>query len=122
MAIVRTVGDRAAFDRWVASRPLCIQELIAKLPPDRLYRFNRGNGERVLIHSYHEMGDGSCELRVEVLGEYNLIAFERNVFGVRPEHLVECDLPDPDELVGVLYETDEEVDEYIDSMKKRISH
>lgn len=37
---------------------------------------------------------------VRVLGKWNKVMFERNVFGIKPEELTECDLPPKDEVVG----------------------
>ena len=37
-----------------------------------------------------------------VTGEFNIVAFERSVFGVDPKDLEECDLPGPDDHVGSL--------------------
>jgi hypothetical protein len=54
-------------------------------------------GHRAVIYSYSE--DGT--VTVMVLGDYNLIEFERRVFGVDPDTLMECDLPEPNEPLGV---------------------
>lgn len=82
---------------WLAERPQVIKDLVARVPPDRLYRL-ASTGHRVFLYSYSENGT----VTVAVTGQFNLVAFERRVFGIRPEELEECDLPGPDEPVGSL--------------------
>lgn len=80
---------------WLRGRPSVIQAMVARTPPGRLYRLTT-SGHRVYVYSYDE--DGT--LTVVVDGRYNAVLFERRVFGIRPEDLVECALPEPHELVG----------------------
>jgi len=94
MAILWDI-DKSAWEEWVSSRPPIIQALCHKYPHNRLYRL-AGSGHRVLIYAYCE--DGT--VKVNVLGKYNVVAFERTVFDIDPSDLTECDEPDPDELVG----------------------
>jgi hypothetical protein len=96
MAKVREF-DQSLWKEWVATRPESVQSLSQQLPPDRLYRL-KSSGHRGTIHSYSE--DGT--VTIEVTGAYNLVIFERCVFGIKPEDLEECDLPTPDEPLGVL--------------------
>jgi hypothetical protein len=60
----------------------------------------KGSNQRVTLHSYDEGEDGSITLQVQVLARFNFVAFERRVFGIKPEDLEECDLPGDEELVG----------------------
>lgn len=93
--------NQDALNEWLSTRPQMIQDMCAKYPPDRLYRM-KDTGQRVTLYSYSE--DGT--VTVTVSGTYNLIAtFERNVFGVDPSSLEECDLPSKDEVLGVLVAT-----------------
>lgn len=92
--------NQAAWDAWVATRPPIIQEMCAKLPPNLLYLY-KSTGQRVTIESYSENGT----VTVQVSGEYNLIEFERSVFGVPQDELEECDLPPADQPVGVVLST-----------------
>lgn len=92
MAICKRINQEA-WQEWVASRPPTIQDLCARLPPDRLYRLVP-SGSRVTLHSYEE--DGT--VTVDVSPEFNLTMFNRQVFGVAPEDLEECDLPTAAEL------------------------
>ena len=90
-----TPEQQAEWDAWVAGRPPVVQERCRAFPPNRLYLLKSSN-HRVTIYSYSE--DGT--MTVTVSGDYNLITFNRNVFGIKPEDLEECDLPDLDEPIG----------------------
>lgn len=89
--------DEGTWQEWVATRPPEIQALCARLRPDRLYLL-KTTGQRVAIHSFSEGGT----VTVDVLGDFNLVDFETQVFGCNPDDLEECNLPAPNELVGVL--------------------
>ena len=97
MAKCKELIDQAGWDAWVASRPPVIQELCALLPPDNLYKM-KSTGRRVTIVSYAE----NRTITVAVTGDYNLVALERQVFGINPENLEECDLPGDDEPLGIV--------------------
>ena len=97
MAKCKELIDQAGWDAWVASRPPVIQELCALLPPDNLYKM-KSTGRRVTIVSYAE----NRTITVAVTGDYNLVALERQVFGINPDDLEECDLPGDDEQLGVM--------------------
>lgn len=98
-----------AFREWVAARPPHIRAGIKALPPWKLYRLS-SSGHRVTIHSYDECACGGLEyhddccgglsLTVSVTGRFNLVNFSRNVFGILPRELVECDLPEAGERLG----------------------
>ncbi len=94
--------DEVGWRRWVNSRPEVIQKMCKSHPPNLLYKLNT-TGHRCRIYSYDENGT----MTVQVTGEYNVVAFARAVFGIKPEELVECDLPDDDEVVGELLNQDE---------------
>jgi len=114
MAIVNEI-DPAAWKDWVESRPVEVQELCKKLPPDRLYRM-KDSGHRVTIYSYSE--DGT--VTVNVTGEYNTLTFDRQVFGVSPDDLQECDLPEEEEQLGTMLTEDEEINDFIDEVRPAI--
>lgn len=84
---------------WVASRPPAIRELAERLLPWVLYRM-KSTGHRVTVHAIEEHGDSAPTLKVDVLGRWNLVTFERRVFGIEPDDLEECELPTPDEPLG----------------------
>jgi hypothetical protein len=106
--------DQAAFDCWVAERPPEVQRLCKLLPPDRLYLL-KTSGHRVTLRSYCE--DGT--VTVNVTGQYNVVTFDRYVFGIKPEDLEECDLPPAYAPVGTLLTEEAEVDAFIDIERKR---
>ena len=79
--------DEEAFQAWLTDQPEIVQELAKRFRPDRLYLLKISD-HRVTVASYCE--DGTLE--VDVTNEYNpYVLFERRVFGVKPENLVECD-------------------------------
>ena len=90
--------EQLAWKLWVEERPEPVRSNCLKYPPDLLYRI-KSTGHRVYIVSYSE--DGT--VTVSVGAEYNLVAFERHVFGVDPNELEECDLPGPDDRVGFIH-------------------
>ena len=99
--------DEAAWNEWVATRPENVQRLCRQLTPDRLYRL-KTSGHRVTLYSYAE--DGT--VTVNVTGEYNTLTFERQVFGIKPEDLEECDLPEPGESLGAMLTDPKNVDAF----------
>jgi len=114
MAIIREL-DQKAWKKWVESRPPLVLALCKKFPPNRLYKMT-DSGHRVTIRSYSE--DGT--LTVNVTGEFNRVAFNRQVFGVQPKDLEECELPGDNELLGTILTDPNEVNEYIDSIRPEI--
>ena len=111
MAKVREF-DEANWNEWVASRPESVRELCQSLPPDRLYRMG-STGHRCTIHSYGENGT----VTVTVSGDYNAVTFARNVFGIKPEELTECDLPDESEVTGELLTDGDEIQSFIEGLR-----
>lgn len=87
------------FASWASSRPQVVQDLIASHPPDRLYRI-KSSGHRCTICSYNEHGT----ITVNITGDYNCVLFDREVFGIDPKSLEECDLPAEHELLGTFLE------------------
>lgn len=104
--------NEAAWHAWLAERPDIVRGVAERLPPNRLYRLTT-TGQRVTIESYSESGT----VTVAVRGEYNLTDFEREVFGVSPDHLVECELPSPDEKIGALITDPQELKSYHDVLR-----
>lgn len=112
MAVVREIIDQDGWQDWVATRPVVIQELCKKLPPDRLYLL-KTSGHCVTIYSYSE----DNTVTVDVSGEYNWVAFERRVFGISPENLEECDLPGDDELLGTGLTEENDIGQFIELLR-----
>ena len=94
MARIKDI-DEQQLEEWLATRPQAIQDLARRIKPGHLYRL-ASSGHRVFPVAYSENGT----VRVHVSGLYNLVAFERDVFGIKPEDLEECDLPPTHEPVG----------------------
>ena len=104
-----------AFDDWVSTRPPVVQDLCRRFPPDRLYRI-KDSGHRCTIYSYAE--DGT--MKVNVTGQFNFLTFDRQVFGIKPENLEECDLPGEDEHLGTAFTDEGEIDSLIDALRPAV--
>lgn len=99
-----TAEQIRAWENWIVECPESIRATIVRLriDPWTLYRL-KTTGQRVFILSFFESDTGDKVMcRVAVTGEFNLLTFERSVFGIDPEDLEECDLPEPDEPMGSL--------------------
>lgn len=107
--------DEAAWAEWVAGRPECVRVLCERLPPDRLYLL-KSSGHRVTLHSYSENGT----VTVNVTGDYNIVTFDRQVFGIKPEDLEECDLPPEGCMLGTMLTEDAEVKAFIDEIRPAV--
>ena len=88
---------KAEWAEFVASRPDVVRKVAERFNPWTLYRIGK-DGHRVTLYSFGEHEDGSVTLSVNVTGEFNCVMFERRVFGIKPEDLEECDLPDEGEI------------------------
>ena len=98
-----------AFDEWVAERPASVQALIRRFPPDHLYRL-KSSGHRCTIYSYAE----DDTLKVNVTGQFNFVIFDRQVFGIKPDDLEECELPTEDEILGTALEDQADIDAFVE--------
>lgn len=109
-----TDENRDDWQTWVAERPDSVRGLIERrgFEPWKLYRM-KSTGHRVSIAAFDEEEDGTITMRVNVTGKFNFVHFERCVFGINPEDLEECDLPDPGEPLGSLDISIEEAREMI---------
>jgi hypothetical protein len=97
--------------KWVEERPEPVKSIAKRFDPWSLYRFRDG-GQRATLVSISENGT----VTVRVTGEFNIVMFDRDVFGVNPDDLEPCDLPGPDEVLGT-WMTPTEVDENIDALR-----
>jgi len=104
-----------AWEDWVSTRPQIIKDLCKRFPPYNLYRL-KNSGHRVTLYSYSENGT----ITVNVTGEYNAVMFDRQVFGIKPEDLKECDLPGTDEEIGTVLTVEEDVEEFIDIVRPSV--
>lgn len=97
-----TPEQEELWKEWISQRPESIRAVAARFDPWTLYRLKTTN-QRVYVLAFSEPGeDGKVTCRVGVSGEFNLVTFERDVFGIDPDDLEECDLPGPDETLGTL--------------------
>jgi hypothetical protein len=111
-----TDKEKLDWKEWVANRPECIRSMIEKFEftPWKLYKL-QPHGHRVTLVSFEEHKDSPPTLKVAITAQFNLIVFERGVFGVKPEDLEECDLPSPNEPVGCAIKDPKEALEYVRS-------
>lgn len=98
-----TPEKKAEWDKWLETRPKIIKDMAEKLPPNRLYKLK--HDVRVTLYSYSE--DGT--VTVNVTGEYNRVFFNRRVFGIKPDDLEECDLPEPGESLGSILDMSNDI-------------
>jgi hypothetical protein len=101
-----TQEQESAWNEWILSRPEKVRIVAERFDPWSLYRM-KSTGHRVTIFSFSEGSDGKITMTVDVLGEFNLIAFERRVFGIDPDDLELCEPPGPNERVGAILDEDE---------------
>lgn len=111
MAKIQEINE-GLWNEWVSTRPESVRNLCRQLPTGRLYRLKTSE-HRVTIYSYSE--DGT--VTVNLSGEYNAVVFERQVFGIKPEDLEECDMPAPGEQLGTMLTECEDVGAYIDAVR-----
>lgn len=90
---------------WVVSRPENVRRVAEKFDPWSLYRM-KSTGHLVTLFSFNEAED-RVTVTVTVSGDYNLVVFERNVFGIDPDDLEPCEPPLQDENCGALLDQDE---------------
>lgn len=105
--------EQEEWDKWLESKPPCIKKMALEFMPNKLYLLKSSN-HRVTINSYSE--DGT--MTVFVSGKFNLLAFERGVFGIHPLDLEECALPLPDEVLGVLL-NESQSEDFLDLQRNR---
>jgi hypothetical protein len=93
------------YKAWVESRPDNVRRVAEKFTPWGLYRLNDGN--RATLVSFGEGEDGAVTLTVNITSEFNVVLFDRQVFGVNPDSLEPCELPAADEALGAVMTYDE---------------
>lgn len=103
---------------WLSNLPPHTRAVAERFEPWSLYRL-KTTGMRVIPVSFEEEEDRSITLTVFVGGTYNHVAFERSVFGIKPDELEPCELPPPDEILGSLLSLGE-VEENIDTLRVNV--
>jgi hypothetical protein len=114
-----TPQQKAGWREWVASRPPNVRAVAERFDPWSLYRL-KPDGHRVTLYSLGEHEDGSVTVTVDVLGQFNLVPFERRVFGIPPGDLEPCDLPADGEPVGAVLTDEDEIDAFIDEVRPEV--
>ena len=89
----------AEWTQWVEARPPTVRTIAERFFPWELYRLG-SSGHRCTLVAIDEQESGRVSLKVSVDGRFNMVAFERVVFGIDPDDLMPCALPGPDEPVG----------------------
>jgi len=94
-----TTEQEAAWAEWLSARPQAIQDIVAKynLRPDNLYQLKE-TGQIGYIHSLNERGTLTMDF-TDTFNQHNLYMSNRRVFGLNPEDLEECDLPEGVEVI-----------------------
>lgn len=90
------------WSEWVQSRPDNVRMIAERFTPWTLYKL-KSTDQKVGIRSFNE--DGTMSIIVS--GKYNVVMFDRCVFGINPDDLEECDLPEEGQLVGALLSQEE---------------
>lgn len=106
--------DEVAWKEWVTTRPPVIQKMCERLRPNVLYRL-KTTGQRVTVYSLNENGT----VTVNITGEYNLIDFDRQVFGINPDDLEECDIP-KEEPLGTMLVQEDDIEQYVDAIRPEV--
>lgn len=110
MAILFEI-DPSILEQWLEDKPEAIRAAVKTHPPNKLYSFQ--GKDRCTIQAYQESGN----VTVAITGEFNKLLFGKMVFDVPLSYLTECDLPAPNEELGEMLKTPEEVMAYINSVK-----
>ena len=108
-----TPEDEADYRLWVAGRPEPVRLVAERFEPWSLYALGH---RRVTVVSFDEHENGDVTITVSITGDFNLIPFNREVFGIEPDELTPCDPPHEDEVVGTLLTEPEDVQAYINSL------
>lgn len=108
-----TPEQELGWKKWIAERPDKVREVAKRFEPWSLYRM-KSTGHRVTIASFAE--SDPVTLTVNVTGEFNAVAFERSVFGISPDDLEPCELPEAGDPLGAAM-TAHDVDQNIDEMR-----
>lgn len=110
-----TPEEEAEWKRWVSERPPAIRNVAELFDPWSLYRM-KDTGSRVTVESFSEAKDGSVTVTVAIGGDYNIVFFEREVFGVNPDNLEPCEPPPQNKATGAIL-SQNDVSENIDMLR-----
>jgi hypothetical protein len=90
-------SDAVQWREFKELMPSTLRAIAEQYPPNKLFLLKPFN-RRVTVSGYADNGT----LDVMITGEFNRIFFARNVRGVEPHELEECDFPHPSEKLGDL--------------------
>lgn len=109
MAKIRelTPEEQTQHRAWADDLPPNVREVASSYPHDRLCRIR--DGSKVAILAYAT--DGTVTIGIS--SRFNRVFFERQVFGVPPSELTECDLPGPGEPVGLILPDPVQVEQFL---------
>ena len=110
-----TKAQERGWRKWVAGRPPSVRAVAERFDIWSLYRL-KSSGEIVTIASFQEAVDGVITLTVNITGEYNVVLFDKSVFGIDPSDMEPCDAPAADAPVGTVLSADE-VTENLDAIR-----
>ncbi len=111
-----TKKQEKGWKTWVQKRPPNVRAVAERFELWSLYRM-APTGSRVTIASFGEAEDGTVTLTVTISAQFNMVMFERNVFGVNPDDLTPCELPAADEPLGAMM-TPQDVDDNMDVLRQ----
>ena len=114
-----TAEQEAGWAEWVASRPDNVRAVAERFNPWTLYRF-KDSAQRCTLVSFGAHDDGSVTLTVNVTGQFNLVAFDRSVFGVDPGNLEECDLPTDGEINATMLTDEGDIEAFVDFVRPAV--
>jgi hypothetical protein len=112
-----TSEELKIYEIWLETLSINEREVMKKYKVWKLYKLKSTN-QKITIYSVYLNDNDEVKLTVIVSSKYNLISFERQVFGIDPEDLEECDLPT--EPVGAILTEEKDINEYIEIMKRLI--
>lgn len=108
-------GGEKIWQDWLESRPPEIRAVAEKYPPYLLFKL-KSTGRRVTVESYGEKEGGGVSLTVLVTGEFNQVIIDTSVFGIDPDDLEECDLPEGP--VGTVLTEEEDVEAFVVAVRE----
>ena len=114
-----TSEQEAGWAAWVAERPDNVRAIAERFEPWSLYRM-KSTGQRCTVYSFGEQEDGKVTLTVNVTGDFNVVIFDRQVFGIDPEDLEPCELPADDELTGAALTDEAAIDEFVETVRPHV--
>ena len=105
---------------WLAEQPTYVATIGERFDPWSLYLLKSSN-HRVTVCGFNSNSEThEVTVQVNVTGEFNVVAFDRTVFGVDPDDLGPCALPKPGERLGAILTDPALIDEYIDLVRPAV--